>query len=265
MPLLEGTCAQQNAVEPPIHIKNPWRACCEMLCHYSEFQLACCAHRIGLLFDDVWCILSPQMTPNRKPWRPTVNKRQVVSALVIGYVHSSSKPSVPTSNFRPQPTRGWWVDWYFSQFPITALTNTLEIVGSTCLTKYNICLMPGWQLQWWMDLIWLKSCLLGDPTHAQYEGSAVFLMRSTNWCGTLIRSSTWLCSNLTRTASTDSSYSLTKLVSTSSHYLISISLAALVCTPAFPVRVFVIHLCSQVVSMTMQSSCFPHQCHVHTF
>ena len=112
-----------------------------------------------------------------------------------------------------QCTDGGSIDWHFSQFLTTALNDTLEIVGSTCLTKYNVHLVPGWLLQWWMDLIESKSCLLGNTAHAHYGGSAVFLRRSTHCCGTLIRQSARLCSNLTRIASTDSSYSLTNLAS----------------------------------------------------
>ena len=60
-----------------------------------------------------------------------------------------------------------------------------------------------------------------------------------SWCcGTLVRLSTQFCSDLNRTASTDSPYSLTRLASASSCHLISISLAAL----AFPYDPFV-HTC----------------------
>ena len=154
-----------------------------------------------------------------------------------------------TSNFPlGQCVGGGSISLHYSQFLTTDLTDTLEIVGSTCLTKYNVCLMPGWPLGWWTDLIKSKSCLLGDTAHPQFGGSAVFLMRSTHRCGTLIRPSPWLCSNLTRTASTDSSYSLTKLASASSCHLISISLAALVWTLAFLIRVSMIHFCIQAES-----------------
>ena len=175
------------------------------------------------------------MMPNGKLCRPAVNKRQLVSALVMGYVHSNSKC-----------TGGGSIDWHFLQFLTSALTDAL---GSTCLTKYNVHLILGWLLWWWMDLIRLKSCLLSDIAHTQYGGSTVFLMRSTHCCGTLVRPSTLLYSDLTRTASTDSSYSLTKLASTSSHHLISISLATFVCTLAFLVRVSVIHSCPQAESV----------------
>ena len=100
-----------------------------------------------------------------------------------------------------------------------------------------------------MDLIRSKSCLLDNIAHAQYGGSAVFRMKSAHRCGTLVKLSAWLCSDLTRTASTDSSYSLTKLVSGSSQRLISILLVTLVCTKAFRVRVSVIHLCTQAESV----------------
>ena len=47
------------------------------------------------------------------------------------------------------------------------------------------------------------------------------------------------------TDNTPNVVSLTKLVSAISHYLISISPAALVCILVFPIRVSVIHLCTQ--------------------
>ena len=134
---------------------------------------------------------------------------------------------------------GGSIDWHFSQFLTTALTDTLETVWSTCLRNYNVCLTPGWPPQWWMGLIQSKSCLLGNTALAQYGGSTAFLTRSNHRCGTIVRLSARLCSDLTRTA-TDSPYSLTRLTSASSHRLISISL----CTLAFPVRVSVIHLCT---------------------
>ena len=148
-----------------------------------------------------------------------------------------------------QHAGGGSINWYFSQFLTTALTDTLETIGSTCLTKYNVCLMPGWPLCRWMDIIQLKSCLLGNTALAQYGSTTALLMRSNHRCGTLVRPSVWLCSDLTRTASTDSSYSLTRLLSASSCCLISISLAALVPTLAFPVRVSVILLCTHAESV----------------
>ena len=36
---------------------------------------------------------------------------------------------------------------HFLQFLTTALTNALETVGSTCLTKYNVHLTAGWPLR----------------------------------------------------------------------------------------------------------------------
>ena len=48
----------------PIHLENPWRACCEMLCCY---QLACHAHRIGLLSG--WWYLLHLVTSNDAKWK----------------------------------------------------------------------------------------------------------------------------------------------------------------------------------------------------
>ena len=143
--------------------------------------------------------------PNWKPCGPTVNERQIVSALVVDYIHSHSRQMLLTP--LGQCVGGGSIDWHFSQFLTTALTDALETVGLTCLTKYNVRL------------------------------------------GTLVRLSSQLRSDLTRTASTDSPYSLTRLASASSHHLISISLGALVRTLAFPVRVSVIHLCTHTESV----------------
>ena len=99
----------------------------------------------------------------------------------------------------------------------------------------------GWTLS--------KSCLLGDTALVQYGGSTAFLTRSSHRSGTLFRLSARLSSDLTRTASTDNPYSLTKLASASSRRLIRSSLATLVRPLAFPVRVSVNHLCTLAVSV----------------
>ena len=107
-----------------------------------------------------------------------------------------------------------------------------------------------------MDLIQSKSCLLGDTALAQYGGSTAFLTRSNHCYSTLIRLSAWLCSNLTRTVSTDSPYSLNRLASTSSRHLISISLDVLVRTLAFPREgVCYPFMHTHRVSVKMQYSC----------
>lgn len=90
--------------------------------------------------------------------------------------------SLLTSNLPfVQHIGGGSIDWHF---PITALINTLEIVGSTCLTKYNVHFMPGWPLQWWMDLIHLKSGLLIQ--RPWFGGSAVFMIKSGHLCSVLL-------------------------------------------------------------------------------
>ena len=50
------------------------------------------------------------MMPNGKLCRPAVNKWLVVSALVVGYVHSNSKPSVANIQLPPWPMRWCWVN-----------------------------------------------------------------------------------------------------------------------------------------------------------
>ena len=144
---------------------------------------------------------------------------------------------------------GGSIDWHFLQFLTIVLTDALETVGLTCLMKYNVRLTPGWPLRWWIDLIHSESCSLGDAALAQYGGSAGFLTRSNHRCDTLVKLSARLCSDLTRATSTDCPYSLTRLTSASSRRLISISLAALVCTLAFPVRVSVTRLCTHAESV----------------
>ena len=115
--------------------------------------------------------------------------------------------------------------------------------------KYNVRLMPGWPLRWWIDLIHSESCSLGDTALVQNGGSAAFLTKSNHRRGTLVKLSALLCSDLTRSTSTDSPYSLTRLTSASSRHLISISLVALVRTLAFPMRVSVTHLCTHAESV----------------
>ena len=157
----------------------------------------------------------------------------------------SLTPSFPFG----QRMGGGSIDWHFLQFLTIVLTDALETVGSTYLIKYNVRLTPGWPLRWWIDLIHLESCSLGDTALAQYGGSAAFLTGLNHRRGTLVKLSARLCSDLTRATSTDSPYSLTRLASASSRRLISISLAALVRTLAFPVGVSVTHLCTQSESV----------------
>ena len=60
--------------------------------------------------DKARCILSSQMTPNWKTCGPAVYERQIMSALVVGYIHSHSRPSVANVQLPPQPTCGWLVN-----------------------------------------------------------------------------------------------------------------------------------------------------------
>ena len=153
---MRTTKVQSN---PPHSLKNPWRACWKMLYHYQwVFQLACCARRIGLLSD--WWHLLHQMTPNGKLCRPAVNKVQVVYALVMGYVHSNSKPSVANIQLPPRPMCGWWVNWL--AFLTISYYNPHQ-----CFRNNRINLPDEVQHSPYarMDLIPSKSCLLGDTSH----------------------------------------------------------------------------------------------------
>ena len=58
---------------------------------------------------DAFCILSYQVTPDRKRHRPTVNEQQVLSALV-GYINSHSIPSITDVSFTLQPIHGCWIN-----------------------------------------------------------------------------------------------------------------------------------------------------------
>ena len=51
------------------------------------------------------------MTPNWKPCWSAVNERQIVSALIVGYIYSHSRPSVANVHLFPWPTHEWWVNW----------------------------------------------------------------------------------------------------------------------------------------------------------
>ena len=48
--------------------------------------------------------------PNWESWGPTANERQIVSILVVGYIHSKSKPAVANAQLPLRPTHGWWFD-----------------------------------------------------------------------------------------------------------------------------------------------------------
>lgn len=107
--------------------------------------------------------LPSQVTPyrKRKPCRPTINKPQVVTALVVGYVHSHLIPSVVDIQFALQPTHRS-TDCHYFQFPTTALTDTFEIVGLTCLST----LCQDDHFYEWTLSGWNRACLLTQHTHS---------------------------------------------------------------------------------------------------
>ena len=118
--------------------------------------------------------------------KPAANKWQVVSTLVMGYVHSNLKPIVANVQLPPWPTHRWWVNWL-------ALLTISYHSPHQCFRNHGInlpdkvqCLPYARMADSVMDLIWLKLCLLGNTAHAQYGVSGVFLMWSTHHCVTLV-------------------------------------------------------------------------------
>ena len=103
-----GRAHNGNAIGLPIRLESPWRPCCEILCHCQRtFQPApWVAEQTLQVADNTRCILSSQMTPNWKPFGPAVNEQQIVSALVVGYIHSYSRPRVTNVQLPSRPTRG---------------------------------------------------------------------------------------------------------------------------------------------------------------
>ena len=215
--------------------------CCVIVNEHIS-QRPALAEQVFQVADNTCCILSSQRTPNWKPCGSLINERQIVSALVVGYIHSHWRPSVANVQLPPRPTRGRWVIW------LTLLTisyhnphrcfrdrgnDLLDEVQCLPYIRVSTSVMDGPDLikvvlAWWYSTCTVRrlNCLLDEI--------AVVLVK-------LIAR---LFSDITRTASTYSPCSLTRLVSASSCCLISISLATLVRTLAFPVRVSVIHLCT---------------------
>ena len=187
------------------------------------------------------------MTPNWKLCRPAVNERQIVSALEVGYIHSQSRASVANIQFPPRPTRGWWVNRlalltisYHSphrrfrdrgiDLPDEVRCSPYAMVATSVMDEpYPVKVMLAWRHS--TCTVRRLNCLLDEIK------PSLWYSRQT------------ICSDLSRTASTDSPYSLTRLASASSHRLISISFANLVRTLAFPVRVSVINLCTHTQSV----------------
>ena len=83
-----------------------------------------------------------------------------VSILVMGYVHSNSKPSVTNVQTPPWPTHRWWVHRL-------ALLTISYHSPHWCFRNCEINLPNKVQRSpyAWMDLIQLKTCLLGNTAH----------------------------------------------------------------------------------------------------
>lgn len=174
-------------------------------------------------------------------------------------------PSDAEVQFSLQPTCGWWVNWlvllalsYYS--PHWHLWNCGFNLPSNvqCLSypRITTSMMDGPYPVGVALACWYSTHMVWGP--------AVFLIKSSHCCGTFVRPSAWLCSGLTKVMSTNNS--LTKPVSILSHRLISILLATLMHTLAFP------HKCihnpfvhTSRVSEEVQYRCFSHQCHVNIF
>ena len=107
-----------------------------------------------------------------------------------------------TSNFLNfQCTGAWFMDWHLLHAQTTIRTAAFEIVGLTCLTKYNVRLTPGCPLRWWMARMRVDSC---SSMEAAHTGSVSFWSTSNHRWGTLVSWSarfTWDLMSSTSTVS----------------------------------------------------------------